>query len=709
MSSWQRGLIMAMSLLFVFTGVFAQAPPDDPQRQAQEKEAADVYTQGEGCMKVASYEDAVTQFQNILKRYPNTQVRYKAQFRLADAYVALKQTPDALEQLQSVVREESTDWSPQALMKIGDIFVSEQKYTEAFRAYRQVVTDYSDSPMVDHAYYAIGVAHFRLAHYDQAATELAKVGTAYASRFPEFQRVAPGDPLYVRLREPNLVSAADSRIPVTVTSAKSGDSETTSLIPEAEGSEYYSLAISTALGDGKPGDGLLQVYGNDTVTLAYKSRYAGEGAVGKTVSMAIATNARLTVRDSNRDEIQGAVVGDTITIEAADPDRDQANDPDIVAVEIKTKAGDTEKLTLTETGKHTGIFKGTIIIKKAEPAPDSGALETMADIVQGSANQLDDKITITYLDEINLAVQQAPGPIKVSKALSLFTPSNAILVPVEAKPPTATLEITSLVYKGRSLTEIAATYSDLGQEGKAANTFRKAAEQFQELIARYPEATEVEDAMYGLFKIYVAQGQYDAAVAMVAQISQRFPQSSSGTQALFELAALHIKREEYDRALGIYQGLLQRTKGTPLAEEAQYAICTTYVEMIRPKAGRAAAPVSREQVAAALEDFSRTYPNSDRTPDALFQLVNFRYSGEDYRGTVDAARRMVAMFPDHVMTGRVLLLQAKAQVKMKDLNSAVQTLTSIIANYGDVSAEAEQLLATLRKSAAKATPTGGNQ
>jgi outer membrane protein assembly factor BamD (BamD/ComL family) len=167
---------------------------------------------------------------------------------------------------------------------------------------------------------------------------------------------------------------------------------------------------------------------------------------------------------------------------------------------------------------------------------------------------------------------------------------------------------------------------------------------------------------------------------------------------LLELANLHVKREEYDRALGIFQSLLGRTRGTPLGEEANYGIVTTYMAMMKPKAGSMEKPtVTREQVTIALEEFARNFPNSDRTPEALFQLVRFRYDSEDFQGAVDDSLRMVALYPDNVMTGRVLLLQGQAQFKLRDVEGAAATFRNIVANYGGEADQASRLLAELQK------------
>ncbi|MHB9024382.1 MAG: tetratricopeptide repeat protein [Armatimonadota bacterium] len=695
-----RSFALFLVVLCLCGLVSAQTP--NPE---QEKQAEALFLQGEGRMKVASYEEAVTEFRNVLKRFPDTQVRYKAQFRLADALQALKKDADALALLQAVVKEESPEWSPQALAHIGELYSAQQKYSEAFRAYRQIITGYPSSPMVDRAHFAIGVTHFRLGHFELAAKELDQVGTASAIRLPELQRVSPGEPLYILLTEPNTVASLEMTMTVTVT-AKSGDKESVVLIPELEGGERFIGSIPTELGTGKAGDGVLQLFGNDSVVLSYKSRYVGGGATEKTITMTAASNARLVIRDSQGNEVRGVVVSDMLTVEVNDPDRDVSGDKDTVAVDLKTKRKDTEKLTLTETEAHSGLYRATIKTAKGEPIPDSGSLETNADLAEGSMTQFDDSITVAYADELNLSLADN-GSRKLSLTVATYAATPGNLMAVEHDITRSDLAIKALLYKGRSLTQIAATYRDLGQDVKALINFRQATEQFQTILAKYPNAPEVEDAMYGLYQNYLEQGQYWSAISMINQITRRFPQSTRASQALFELAALHVKREEFERALAIFQNLAQSAKGTPLAEEAQYAICTTYLTMLKPRPGsiQYIAPVSREQVAFSLEEFARAFPASERTPEAFWQLARLRYEGEDFRGTVDTARRMLALYPDHVMTGRTLLMQAQAQLKIRDRQGAEETLRMIIANYAGEADAAQALYNKLIKTAPATTTT----
>lgn len=687
-------------------------PPPIPVDPAREAAAQDIYQTAETAMKTASYDDAIAKFRTIVRRYPETQTRYMAQFGIADALVAEKNDADAITLLQSIVAEGDDTWSPRALEKIGDIYIADEKYSDAFRSYRTIITAYPDSPMVDRAHFDIGAAHFKLGHYELAADELEKVGTSYATRNPQLQKVSPGEPLYIKLTEPNSVATKTMQIPVTVT-ATSGDRETVILHPDEEGGDVFSAAIPTTLGEAVPGDGILELHGSDKVTLSYESRYVGGGAVTKSVVLGIASNAHLAVLDASGQDITGAVIGDTLTIEVRDADRDVSDARDTVKVTVTTKRHDSETVTLTETGAHTGVFQGEIKLVQGTPTPNSGTIETDAPVAEGSTTQLDDNIVVTYSDDVNL-INADGSPHIIKDTVNMFLSSPGSVAPVAATDVDADLQIKTMLYKGRSLNQIAITYRDLGSDAKAAIDFRQAQEQFQNLITQYPNSPEVQDAMFGLFETYVGEDEYDSAIGVIAQLTQRFPQSTRASEALFELADLHVKHEEYDQALAIYQSLVQRTKGTPLAEQAQYAICTTYMAMYKPKSETMGGQptISREEIAAALDEFARTYPNSDKTPEALFNLVQFRYDGEDYAGASDSAKRMVALYPDNVMTGRVMLLEGEALYKQHNIEGASDVYRDIIANYGSEADEAQKLLTDLeRKYGAGATggaaPAGG--
>jgi len=674
-------LLLALLLLPV-TALFSQ-------NAAQlEREAQELYVTGEGKMKTSDYLDAINIFRNVLKRYPDTETRYEAQFRISDAYVALRNETEAIATLNAIVKENSEKWSPKALLILGEVYASVQKYSESFRSYRLVITDYPNSPEVDMAHFSIGRIHFQLGHFELAADELQRVGLATATHSSEYNRVTPGQPLYVRINEPNMVAKDSTTIKVTV-STSSGDIEEVLLLPEAVGGSQFGITIFTEMGQIKPNDGKLQINGTDTIKLTYLSQYLGGNGVTKTMTASVASTAKIVIKDISGDEITGVLVPDSFMIEIDDPDQDLTNNADTITIQLTTRAGDSESITLIETGAHTGIFRGNTETMHSAPTPDSKKIETNSDKLEDSRTQYNDYITIIYMDPLTMVSEEGLDT-RITLRANLFESTDGDFIAPGFTQTDSSMTIKTALYKGKSLLQIAITYDDLGQGQLASINYLDAIKEFNDIISNYPNAPEVEDAMYGLFDVLIAQEQYDAAINQLARVTQRFPQSNRAGEAMLSLAGLHVKREEFDRALSIYQTIVQRTPGTQLAEEAQFAICETYIAMYRPKRNPLVQThITAPQVYAALEEFIRSFPNSERTPDALFRLTQMRFENGDYTGAANSARRMYSLYPDHIYTGQALLLQAQAHRRLAEYDAALEILRIIIANYGSETARAE--------------------
>jgi len=680
------------------------ATPVDPARARMETEAEGVIASGEDKMKVADYDDAIDEFRNVLKRYPDTDARYTAQFRMADALVALKRSPEAVQLLQSVIKEESLVYSPQALVRLGDLYVGDQNYPDALRSYRQVIRDYPNSPTLDRAHYDIGALQFKLGHFEQASDELEQVGMSYAAGVPSLQCVSPGEPLELSIIEPNLIAGPNTSLSATVTST-AGDSETVSLRPTVEGGDTFYAELPTVLADtAHPGDGILQLYGSDPITVTYKQHYAGGPGAIETVKLPVASNGRLFLRDLLGNEIRGVVLGDSFVVEVDDADRDLTPGRDTVTVDLKTRRQDAETLTLTETGNHTGIFTAQVKTVAGTPQPGSGIVETDAAPLDEAANQLDDAINLTYMDQVHLR-PGVTGPFAVKATLDFYAPSKSQVAAVEPQIDSADLDIKSRIYQGRSLVEIAKTYRDLGQADKGQTYFVKAKLQFEDVLTKYPNAPEVEDALFGLFQLYVAEEDYQSAVGVISEITRKFPDSTRASEALLSLADLHVKQGEYALAIDIYGSLVARAHGTPAGAEAELAIADTYAQMLKAAATQVNGPaVTLDQTTGAYEDFVRDYPDNEKVPDALFQLTELRFENHDYPGTVSSAQRTAASYPDNPVTGRVLLLEGQAQLQLHQIVDARATFANIIANYGDEADDAQKMMSDLDAKYPNAAP-----
>ena len=116
------------------------------------------------------------------------------------------------------------------------------------------------------------------------------------------------------------------------------------------------------------------------------------------------------------------VANGTIYIKISDPDQDLTTGLDVIQVVITTSTGDTETITLTETGNTTGIFQGSIPSNTLASTTNNGTLNAP----EGA------QLTLMYTDPTDgsdvctdQAIISTPTPA-VTLTKTLITPSNGI-------------------------------------------------------------------------------------------------------------------------------------------------------------------------------------------------------------------------------------------------------------------------------------------
>lgn len=233
--------------------------------------------------------------------------------------------------------------------------------------------------------------------------------------------LVPGEKLKVTLSDPTLaVSGAGTEIEVVVW-ATSGDQESFFLRQFGDQKTKFRGEVATALGAPTAGDGVLQVIGDDEVFYAYSERFRakmnhleekrGGPIMVASDAMLMASARKLLTETEQRtadmeslmEEIKGKVQGNlegaarakmaarSLSAEARienegiseedfsrymssvvkpgnpvhmrviDPDRSRTAEIDELTVSVGSSSGDlVSRITLKETGTHTGWFEGSI-------------------------------------------------------------------------------------------------------------------------------------------------------------------------------------------------------------------------------------------------------------------------------------------------------------------------------------------------------------
>lgn len=205
-----------------------------------------------------------------------------------------------------------------------------------------------------------------------------------------------GERVAITLRDYDLVLVEETResVDIVVTST-SGESETVTLTATGTNSPDYSgtLATTFSVTAGANNDGTINAQNGDTLTASYVDTTVFSGGPENVTDTAVALSKEGSVHTSGEISIapKPVTVGQPVLINVTDADLNaDGATAEVVDVVVISTTGETETVTLTETGLDTGIFAGTLdtIIALSAGADNDG--------VMNAGNG--DTLTARYLD-----------------------------------------------------------------------------------------------------------------------------------------------------------------------------------------------------------------------------------------------------------------------------------------------------------------------
>ncbi len=214
----------------------------------------------------------------------------------------------------------------------------------------------------------------------------------YAGRQIEMSQIQPGQKLKLSIHDRNLsVIGEGSSIPVLVVTSSGEDREVVSLYPAPRTPNLFRGQLTTQLGDADPGNLMLEVNGADEITYEIDPEFVRERGLdplpAKTLQVVddawlSASAGRLLTEEEQKElalkrqvaairgeKFDGKLLGGSHTVRPGnalyvmvrDRDRDIGSGADTISIGVATSSGDSlEDAQLTETGPHTGIFRGDV-------------------------------------------------------------------------------------------------------------------------------------------------------------------------------------------------------------------------------------------------------------------------------------------------------------------------------------------------------------
>ena len=353
---------------------------------------------GDTYADMQNYQAARIEYEGLRnnKRYARTDAGNKARYRLIQLLILTRDYTAAESQLERLVDSDSLDTQAEAHYLRARIAFEQNDYEQAREFLKEAF-----KRRHDHVEARLLEGELKLLVPRGLASTEVLIGN------PRLRTVAvPGRILTLKLQDANLsIARGGAAVPVIVTTHPGGDEENVKLLPSSGEKNLFVGTIATALGKVEKNNLTLEVRGNDTIsyvidpefqkandlnyppkTLEVKYDARLVASAGEILSEEEAEKRALELRlarergvaESRRFEGRsGNVVrpGSPIYIQVTDLDCDLTDEPDTVPVDLRTSSGDVLRgFKLTETGPHTGTFRGAV--PTGIPLPKATASDT---------------------------------------------------------------------------------------------------------------------------------------------------------------------------------------------------------------------------------------------------------------------------------------------------------------------------------------------
>jgi tetratricopeptide (TPR) repeat protein len=752
--------LATIALASLFQPLHAQddsAPPPARGSIIEDRAASKLVEAGDARLEADEATKAVEVWESVIERYPASRVRFLAHMRLGVYFLERDRAFEkARVHFEAVASEDNRDEDQQAeaTLKMGICFYEARNFGKCFQVMRDVIEKFPVSEHVNQAYYYIGLGHFQLGHYSRAIAALEKVGTALSADDSQSQRVEAGKRLFVKIEDADLAALeADKAIKVECQAA-SGDTEIVDCFPVGRNVRIVLGSITTVLGRPQPGNGTIEVKGDDTVTITYIDQHTADKQFDRKVlhEVTVVGNGVVAITDGAFSEtLQGVVLGKTINVQISDADRDQSDAADELTAVVEVYRAKTDEeleaeavaapegsdpdqeperfklidrldIRLTEAVVAQQLSSVDVEEGDSEAQPTETQQPTEAAAADTSIHSGIFRATIELVrsESANTGDQQLqalPGDsVRVTYQDSINTTDGARVVLVNAKCIEGNLggvrvtrsrisdlelRVKTRLKTAAALTNIGNRYKEFGLKDNAGGKYDQALTLCEDIMteARQLGGRMLEETYVQLWRIYFEMDRLELAAAMAQQLQREFPNSGFVDDALLQLADVARKQGDLNRAIGVYSRLVSM-ETSQLRGEAQFGIAECYSAMADATEG----PRATQLCDRAFQEYKKVFDQfseSGRVGEAVAQMANYYYRQKDYARAVDTFETVLANYPDAKFLDVILFNYGRCLYRMDRKAEARRRFDQLISDYPEstLATDAKKISEALAKAA----------
>ena len=707
----------------------------------EDRAARKLVEAGDARLEAEETAKAVEVWESVIERYPRSRVRFLAHMRLGNYFLERDRSFEkARVHYESVASEENRDEDQraEATLKMGVCFYEARNFGKCFQVMRDVIEKFPVSEHVNQAYYYIGLGHFQLGHYSRAIAALEKVGTALSSEDSQIRKVEAGKRLFVKIEDADLAALESGRHVKVRCEAASGDIELVECFPVGRNVRIVLGSVTTRLGRPVPGNGTLEIRGDDSVSVTYVDEHTADKQFNREVKheVSVVGDAVTSIMDGAFSEtLQGVVLGKAINIQTADADRDVTDKADQISTfvevhraktdeELEAEAialaqaedADSDELpeieryrvvdrveirlvevqiqqqleNFTESKDETAPEEETPKIVVGDDAVHTGVFRATVQLVRSEETISDDDtlqalpgdfVRLVYEDSLNTT--DAPQVAQVD-ARCIEGNLGGVRV-TRSRISDRELRVRTRLKTADALTNIGNRYKEFGLKDNADVKYDQALVLCEEIMSEAQQlgGRLLEETYVQLWRIYFEMDRLELAAAMAQRLQRDFPNSGFVDDALLQLAEVARRQGDLNRAIGVFSRLV-RMESSQLRGEAQFGIAECYTAMADGTEGARATQLHDR----AFQEYKKVFdqfPESGRVGEAVAQMANYYYRQKDYSRAVDTFETVLSSYPDARFLDVILFNYGRCLYRMGRKTEAKVRFDQLIADYPESS------------------------
>ena len=399
---------------------------------------------------------------------------------------------------------------------------------------------------------------------------------------------------------------------------------------------------------------ILAIKGNDEIFVGFEYKDPAGQTKWLTARAALHADAFFDVTDPRfRETVESVYVGEGLHFRVIDPLRDTTDEKDALAIELRTASGTTQKLDLTETFTHSGVFKGSV---KVAFKGDKAEAQTPG------------VLPVTYGDQVAATYTRADGKEKTERSVAIHKGSNGGIVPFTKRFADPQIAVQTQFSIAEAYFELAKRHRELGQEDLARSEIGQGKKLLEEAIRDFPDTEARAQADYLLADLALEfaneakdedakKKHYMEAVTRFTDIVDTYPDSPYAPKAQYKKALVYEKMGLIDQACEEYVKLSYRYPDNELVAETiarlgQYFLSKS--KELRAAATPQMTPVEREKLEMQAREMNKT--------------------------AAQVFGRLAVRFPTHRLAGRTLVLSAQCYMQAEDPPRAIEVFKAIAQN-----------------------------